>query len=103
MKNTLGILTLNACLMGLTSTSRAAAWEGSDDFSGTLARWNTDYIHVGQPSDGFFVSGGHLQFIKTVTTTNYESSGALIWPYSLSFNANWTVLVDAHLQPASAK
>lgn len=83
--------------------SQPAVWEGADDFSGTLAKWDTTYVHVDQPADGFFVSGGHLQFIRRTTTADDGSGGALIWPKSLPFNKSWTVLVDAHLKPLSAK
>ena len=93
-----------AIVLGLiTQPSFGAAWEGTDDFSGNLAKWDTTYIHPGLPSDGFFLSNGHLQFIKTATTTSYEGSGALIWSSSLPFNTNWMVLVDAHLKPLSLK
>jgi len=98
-----GVFAVTAGLIMQSHICRGAAWEGTDDFSGTLAKWDTTYIHYSQPSDGFFLSGGHLQFIKTVTTTGYESSGLLIWPKSLPLNTNWTVLVDAHLKPLSVK
>lgn len=78
-----------------------AAWEGTDDFSGTLAKWDTTYIHIDNPSDGLFLSGGHLQFIKTATTTDHSGSGAVIWPQSLPFNTNWTLMVDAHMNPGT--
>jgi len=94
-----GILAVTAGLMMHPHICGGASWEGTDDFSGSLAKWDTTYIHPGQPSDGFFLSGGHLQFIKTVTTTIYEGNGILVWSNSLPFNTNWTLMVDTHLHP----
>src|SRR5262245_33475513 len=64
-----------------------AAWEGTDDFSGTLVNWDTNYIHFENPRDGFFLAGGRLQFIKTTTTTDYSGSGGVIWSRGLPSNA----------------
>jgi hypothetical protein len=86
-----GLTVLQAC--------SGATWEGTDDFSGGLAQWDPTYQHIDNPSDGFFVTGGHLQFIKTLTTTNNGGSGALLWLRSLPFSTNWTLTVDAHLNP----
>lgn len=91
-------VTLALGLMMQPGPCLGAAWEGTDDFSGTLAKWDTTYIHPGLPSDGFFPTNGYVQFIKTETT-----GALLLWPHSLPFNTNWTVLVDAHLKPLSVK
>jgi hypothetical protein len=77
-KRLLGILTLTAGLVTQANMCSGASWEGTDDFSGGMDKWNTTYIHPGQPSDGLYVNGGHLEFIKTATTTSYEGSGALL-------------------------
>jgi hypothetical protein len=82
-----------------------ASWEGTDDFSGTLAKWDSTYIHPNpsHPSDGFVLNNGHLQFVKGTTTSSWGGSGILIWPQSLPSNTNWVVLVDAHLNPLSVR
>lgn len=97
----LGALAIMAGLIAQQPNCSAAVWEGTDDFSGTLAKWDTTYIHSDNPSDGFFLSGGQLQFIKTTTTTDYSGSGAVIWPQSLPFNTNWTLMVDTHMNPGT--
>ena len=84
----------------------AAAWEGTDDFSRDLAKWDTIGMHYTLPSDGLFLTNSCLQFIKSATSTNLADSvdqavGVLIWPQSLPNNTNWVVTVDAHLKPLS--
>jgi hypothetical protein len=95
-----GILAISAAL---ATQVHAASWEGSDDFSGTLAKWDTTFAQADRPTDGFFLSGGQLQYIRTVTTTNYESSGVLFWPKSLPSDVSWTIKVDAHLNPTTTQ
>ena len=96
----LGILAISAAF---ATQVHAASWEGSDDFSGTLAKWDTTFAQADRPTDGFFLSGGQLQFIRTMTTTNYESSGVLFWQKSLPSDVSWTIKVDAHLYPATTQ
>lgn len=97
----LGAFAVVTAVALMTEQCHGAAWEGIDDFSGTLDKWDTNYIHIDNSRDGFFLSGGHLQLVKTATTTEHSGSGAVIWPQSLPFNANWTLMVDAHMNPGT--
>jgi hypothetical protein len=100
IKEIFGTLTIMAAVAIQAHFCSGASWEGMDDFSGTLAEWDTTYIHISRPTDGFYLTNATLQFIRTVTTNSYESSGILIWPHSLPSSVNWTVTVDTHLNAA---